>query len=734
MEQNKKVVILGGGTGTSCIVRGLKYFPIDLTCIITVSDDGSSTGRLRKEFFTPAVGDIRKVLSNLSTLPDEVRDVMEYRLKTNSELNGHALGNLVLTSLIDETGSLKKSIEYLSKILDVKAKVLPLSEDYLTLMGKTTDGEIIEGEEEITKAGKRFEEFFYKEEPHILPEVFSAIKEADLIILSTGSLYTSVMPHIISKDIATAIRNSKGKVMYICNVMTQPGETDGFGVSDHVNALEHYLGKNEIDVVLANNTPISEKMAEKYAYEEQKDPVRIDYENIIKRKYELIEDDLVTTQDGTIKHDSLKVSSVIFSYLMREKEFDYKEQIEDFLKKYNQTIVLNYYNKASNETKDKIRKQLKNINLDSLINLYRISQKNVSAEIDKDTLYNLPYTDKSLLSEEEKKEIDDLGIEVLKENKYAVVTMAGGQGTRLGHNGPKGTFLLNVRPKPKYLFEILADSLKKNNIKYGITLNWYIMTSTENYDQTIEFFESSNYFGYPKESVKFFKQGNMPLLNEEGKLVIDENGCIKFASNGNGAVFRAMRDGGILEDMKQKNIKWVFIGAVDNALLNMVDETLLGLTIKEKNQVGSKSIVKAYPEEKVGVFCKRNNKLCIIEYSEMPKDIIGLTDENGQLVFGESHVMCNLFSMKALEKIADQELPYHSAHKKVNYLDEDGVLINADKPNAYKFEQFIFDGFRYFNDITILRGKREEDFAPIKNQEGIDSPETAIELYNNLNQ
>ena len=317
MQKNKKVVLLGGGTGTSFVVKGLKYFPIDLTCVITVSDDGSSTGRLRKEFATPAVGDIRKVLSNLSTLPDEIRDVMEYRLKAHSDLNGHALGNLVLTSLIKETGSLQKSIKYLSKILDVKQTVLPLSEDYLTLMAETLDGEVIEGEEEITKAHRKYKEFFYKEEPHVLPEVFDAIKDADLIILSTGSLYTSVMPHIICKDVAKAIRESNAKVMYICNVMTQPGETDGFGVSDHVNALEHYLGKDEIDVVIASNTRISYEMLKKYETEEQKDQVMIDYDNIRKGKYELIEDDLITTADGTIKHNSLKLSSVIFSYLMR---------------------------------------------------------------------------------------------------------------------------------------------------------------------------------------------------------------------------------------------------------------------------------------------------------------------------------------------------------------------------------------------------------------------------------
>ena len=317
MQKNKKIVILGGGTGTSFVLKGLKYFPVDITAVITVSDNGSSTGRLRKEFSTPAVGYIRKVLRNLSTLPDEVRDVMEYRLSTYSELNGHALGNLILTSLIRETGSLQTSIKYLSKILDVKQKVLPLSEDCLTLMGETTEGDVIEGEEEITKAHRKYKKFFYKEEPHVLPEVFEAIAEADLIILSMGSLYTSVMPHIICKDVADAIAKAKAKVLYICNAMTQPGETDGFGVSDHVNVLEQYLGKDAIDVVVASNTIISDAMLKKYETEEQKDPVPIDYENIRKGKYELIEDDLLTTTDGTIKHNSLKLSSVIFSYLMR---------------------------------------------------------------------------------------------------------------------------------------------------------------------------------------------------------------------------------------------------------------------------------------------------------------------------------------------------------------------------------------------------------------------------------
>lgn len=315
--QRKKIVVLGGGTGTSTVLKGLKYFPVDITAIITVSDNGRSTGRLRKEFYTPAVGDIRKVLSCLSTLPDEVQGIMEYRMSTYSDLNGHAMGNLILTSLYQETGSLKKSIEYMSKLLRVEHTVLPLSEDYLTLMGETDDGEIVEGEAEITAAQKHYKKFFYKEDPHILPEVFESIKNADLIILSMGSLVTSLFPHLICPEVSKAIRESKAKKLYICNVMTQPGETDNYGVSDHINAIENYIGRDVIDAVIVSNNLLPRKLLKKYASEEQKDQVVIDYDNMQQGKYEIIESDLLTTEDGTIKHDSLKLSSIIFYYLMK---------------------------------------------------------------------------------------------------------------------------------------------------------------------------------------------------------------------------------------------------------------------------------------------------------------------------------------------------------------------------------------------------------------------------------
>lgn len=254
------------------------------------------------------------------------------------------------------------------------------------------------------------------------------------------------------------------------------------------------------------------------------------------------------------------------------------------------------------------------------------------------------------------------------------------------------------------------------------------MTSKENNKDTINFFEEHSYFNYPKDNIKFFIQGEMPLLNEDGQFLLDEKGKIQFASDGNGSIYSSMKKNKILEDMQKRNIKWVYICSVDNILLKMVEPILVGLTITQGNEIASKTIVKKNAKERVGVFCLRNNKPSVIEYSELPEDMAKQVDKNGELVFGESHIMCNLFSLNALQKLADIRLPYHIAHKKITHW-LNGLKIEPTKPNSYKMESFIFDAFAYFNDITLLRGKREEDFAPIKNKEGNDSPQTAIELY-----
>lgn len=315
---HKKVVVLGGGTGMSYLLKGLKEFPLDITAVITVSDNGRSTGKLRKEFNTPAVGDIRKVITNLSGIDEPIKKMMEYRFNTSSDLNGHAVGNLILTSMLEITGSLKESIKCLSKLLDVKQKVLPISEDSnLVLMGKDTNGNIIEGEAQITEAHRKFERIYYKDEPKVLDEVLDAITEADLIIFSMGSLYTSILPNIICSEVKEALNKTKAPIMYLCNAVTQPGETDNYTVGDHIELLNKYLDFKKIDVVIASNTKIDKKIAKKYETEEQKDPVKIDYGKLNKIGVELIEDDLITIEDNMLRHNSMKLSSLIFSYLMR---------------------------------------------------------------------------------------------------------------------------------------------------------------------------------------------------------------------------------------------------------------------------------------------------------------------------------------------------------------------------------------------------------------------------------
>ena len=405
------------------------------------------------------------------------------------------------------------------------------------------------------------------------------------------------------------------------------------------------------------------------------------------------------------------------------------EQAKKLLKENNQDKLLNMMDKMSEDKREKLAQQIIDLDFVKLNNLYEETKE--KPEILEKKLEHIKYVDEYKLSEDKSKLYAGLGEEIIKNNQYAVVTMAGGQGTRLGHKGPKGTFKIDVKPEPKYLFQILAENLERANKKYGVILPWYIMTSTENNKETVEFFKNNNYFGYDESKVKFFIQGNLPLLFKDGQLVLDKDYSIKLAADGNGCIYKAMAETGIISEMREKGIKWIFIGSVDNVLLNMVDPILIGLTINQNNEIASKSIAKKDPSERVGVFCKANGVPSVIEYSELPKEMAELRDEDGELLYGEAHIMCNLFSIEALEKISKQNLPYHVADKKTNYMNENGEFIEVTEPNAYKFEAFIFDAFNFFDDISILRGRREKDFAPVKNKTGNDSPETSRELYNN---
>lgn len=307
---NKKVVVLGGGTGLSVLLQGLKKFPLDITAIVSVCDNGSSTGKLREEFKTPAVGDIRRVLISLSETEPLVEKLFNYRFSTYSDLNGHAVGNLILTAAKEITGNLSDGIEALSKVFNLKGKVVPLTEDNVTLMAEMEDKTIIEGEKEISLSPKKIKKVFYKEEPIITPEAIKVIKNADAIILSMGSIFTSIIPNLINTKIIDAIDESNAKIIYVSNMVTQPGETDNFKVSDHVNLLNSYLGKRKVDVVLANNKKIDKNILEKYQTSEQKDQVLLDKENL--KDITVIEDNYFIIDNGMVRHDALKVAFNIF--------------------------------------------------------------------------------------------------------------------------------------------------------------------------------------------------------------------------------------------------------------------------------------------------------------------------------------------------------------------------------------------------------------------------------------
>lgn len=315
---NKKIVVLGGGTGLSTLLRGLKQFPLDITAVVSVSDDGSSTGRLRDEFNIPAIGDLRNVMVSLSTVEPILEQLLQYRFNTNSDLNGHPIGNLLLAAMLDITGNMVNAIESFTKILNIKGKILPFTEEKTTLMAQTSNGEILEGESNITKAGKVIKKIYYKENPKVVPEVIDAVLNADLIVFSTGSLYTSILPNVICDEMTDAIRKSKAKKMYVCNIMTEHGETDNFKVSDYIKVLNNYVGKNFLDAVIVNSKYVDIDVQDRYKKLEKSEPVMIDKNEIDKLNVEIISDNLLSLNDKKqVRHNSIKTAFLIFSYLIR---------------------------------------------------------------------------------------------------------------------------------------------------------------------------------------------------------------------------------------------------------------------------------------------------------------------------------------------------------------------------------------------------------------------------------
>ena len=299
-------------------------------------------------------------------------------------------------------------------------------------------------------------------------------------------------------------------------------------------------------------------------------------------------------------------------------------------------------------------------------------------------------------------------------------------GTRLGHTGPKGTLELDLPIKKKSLFEILNDGLKTAESLYSVTIPWYIMTSPTNEAATKNFFIQNNYFGYSQDHVKFFTQDKLPVVDIQGKVLLREPYMIQESANGNGDIYAALARNNLIQDMKSKNIKWIFICGIDNILLRTVDPLFLGATIASNNEISSKTIFKETALEAECVFGRVNDKPTILKYRDITLKMSEATNENGDFLYREANVLSHILSINALEKSAGLNLPYNRAFKKTTFVNEEGMKQVPGERNSFKFEKFIFDAFSHFDDLFLFRVSKEDEFAPIKDVVGLD---TATKRY-----
>lgn len=392
---------------------------------------------------------------------------------------------------------------------------------------------------------------------------------------------------------------------------------------------------------------------------------------------------------------------------------------------YNQEHLLEYYDSLDENDKEQLLDDILSVDFQLLLDLYKNADKEISAKgLD---LKPAAGVAKSSMNRYELDEIYELGLEEISKGALCAVTMAGGQGSRLGHKGPKGTYDIGL-PSHKSLFEVQCDGLKKISEKAGFSIPWYIMTSETNHDESVAFFEKHDYFGYPKEDIMFFKQNMIPVMDRQGRILLESPSKILKSPNGNGGLFSSLKEKGMFNDMRKRGIKWIFICGIDNVLVRMADPYFLGFTIKNNYKASAKSFLKRDASEKAGVFCYKDGKPYVIEYTEIPKEYAELKDENGNYVYGDTNVLNYVFDINIAENIAKEGLPYHTQIKAVTaYIN--GEYVESKKPDSYKFETFLFDSFNMLDDMGIFRIERQEEFAPVKNKTGIDSAESAREMY-----
>lgn len=406
------------------------------------------------------------------------------------------------------------------------------------------------------------------------------------------------------------------------------------------------------------------------------------------------------------------------------------QEVKSILCEYNQEHLLRFFEELSDEEKDSLLNQILSIDFNLINSLYKktINHEKDKKQLDLQPLKAYEWDD---IDNEEKVKLYDIGIERIKKGKVAIVLLAGGQGTRLGHSGPKGTLDIGL-PSHKSLFQLQCECLINISRKCGIFINWYIMTSHINHRETVSFFNDNNYFNYPKENITFFKQGMLPTIDCDGKIFLQERGKVSMSPDGNGGCFLSLRDKGILTEMKDKGIEWIFFNGVDNALVKVADPYFLGFTVKTGLSAGSKVVAKKDPNEKTGILCYQNGRPAIVEYTELPVELKQKTDGDGNLAYDNANILNHLLKLEVIEEFLNYEIPFHVAHKRIPYINDNGDLEHPNYPNGFKFESFIFDIFSYVSDMATIKVRRREEFAPVKNKEGEDTPLTSKNLVLDL--
>ena len=387
----------------------------------------------------------------------------------------------------------------------------------------------------------------------------------------------------------------------------------------------------------------------------------------------------------------------------------------------NQKYIKAMMEKNTTEQNEKLTKRLEEIDFSVLEHIERketVNERGVFAPLDAVEVSEI---------EARGAEFKELGLKAIREGKVGAVLLAGGQGTRLGLDRPKGTLNIGVA-KELYLFEQLLRNLMDVTDEAGVYVPLYIMTSNINNADTTAFFEEHDYFGYPKDYVKFFVQEMVPACDYEGRIYMESQTEVAMSPNGNGGWFSSMVNAGLLSDIKERGIEWINVFAVDNCLQRIADPMFVGATIAYGCESGAKRVRKAAPDERVGVLCTEDGKPSIAEYYEMTEEMATARKENGDLKYGFGVILNYLFSEKKLEQIADARMPIHVVEKKIPYMDVDGTFVKPEQPNGYKFETLVLDMVHMMDDCIPYEVVREREFAPIKNLHGVDSLDSAREL------